>query len=152
MTRTRAALGCGSVIASGPIVNFVLDATDEYPFYDHGLGFAVFIAAVLTTLLGLVFLPPIVRVVGSVDARSVRGNLLALGVLTASVWLAHLAAWWTSSFGIVGERPVWMLAYPVASAGALAAIVARDRATAGAPGVESRSPSSPHPETTKSGP
>lgn len=145
-------LGCGPVIASGPIVNFVLDATDEYPFYDHGFGFAVFIAVVLTAMLGLVFLPPIVRVVGSVDARSTSGNLLALGVLAVTVWLAHLAAWWTSSFGIVDERPVWMLAYPVASAGALAAIVARDRAAGVVPGVDSRTPRSPGPATTKSGP
>lgn len=110
-------LWCGVVVVAGPALNFVRDATQEYPFYDHGAVVAVVIGVVLTVMCALVFSPALAAVIGDAHARSQRLNLIAGAVLGAFVCAAHAVGYLlaeSESFRSAG----WLAAYPIASASA----------------------------------
>lgn len=114
-SRTRMALWCGFVVVAGPALNFVRDATQEYPFYDHGAVVAVVAGVMLTVICGLVFSPALVSAIGAAGGRSRRGNLVAGAVFGASVGAAHLAGYWMAESESFGTTR-WLAAYPIASA------------------------------------
>jgi hypothetical protein len=108
-------LWCGVVVVTGPALNFVRDATQEYPFYDHGAAVAVVIGVVLSVMCALIFSPALVAVIGDARARSQRRNLVAGAVLGAFVGAAHVAGYLLAESELFGSAG-WLAAYPIASA------------------------------------